>query len=101
MPDLRRLDDVPDHYHIHLLNGQTITAMDITDALRADFNLGCALKYLIRCGRKNGAPASSDLRKSSICSAGAAKLAAARELEAKASRALKDGAFPSFPLGSS
>lgn len=48
----------PNHY-----KAGGIEAIDVIEAFGLDFNLGNALKYLLRAGRKPGVDAAEDLRK--------------------------------------
>ncbi len=57
----------PDYYVIPLVGRDPILAMDVTDALRMNFNLGCVLKYVVRQGRKPGNSALQDLKKAQDC----------------------------------
>jgi len=50
--------DHPPHYE-----AGGIEAIDVIEAWKLDFSLGCSLKYIARAGKKPGVPASEDLKK--------------------------------------
>ena len=56
----------PDYYTLDV-DGYEFSAMDVIEALDANFNIGCAVKYLIRQGRKPNTPATQDLKKAIDC----------------------------------
>lgn len=51
------------YYDVPLAGGGKVQAIDLIEGLGLDFNLGCVMKYLVRAGRKPGAPRLDDLRK--------------------------------------
>jgi Protein of unknwon function (DUF3310) len=53
----------PSHYRIRLRDGRYVEVIDIIEALDLGFNLGNALKYLVRAGRKGGEPRITGLLK--------------------------------------
>ncbi len=80
-PTPEDLPAIPDYYIIPGIiksDGEPLTVMDITDALEASFNVGCAVKYLCRAGRKPGNPRVGDLTKALHCVARARRVETSR-----------------------
>jgi Protein of unknwon function (DUF3310) len=75
----------PSHYRMRLRDGRQCEVIDIVEALDLGFNLGNALKYLARAGRKDGEPAMTALLK--------AEYYIAREIENR----IEDATDPSRP----
>jgi predicted Rdx family selenoprotein len=53
----------PDYYTFP----ESSDAMTLIEGLNGNFNIGCAIKYIVRHGRKTGAPAVEDLEKAIDC----------------------------------
>lgn len=58
--DKYEMVDQPSHYQSKI-NG--LTASDVIDSWDLNFNLGCAVKYILRAGKKPNTPAYQDYLK--------------------------------------
>lgn len=60
------MSKVPEYYVGTDPHGRELVAWDVLEAFRLNYNRGCALKYLLRAGRKTDDP-TADLNKAIHC----------------------------------
>ncbi len=60
------MSKIPPYYVATDPAGREIVAWDVLEAFGLNYNRGCALKYLLRAGRKTSDP-SQDIRKAIHC----------------------------------